>query len=71
MAVLNFQTVDFVWAERGSRNAWVWISSIGAWRRIRPDNADSVTNILILAAEAKANNRLIDVEIDNSANQIN
>jgi hypothetical protein len=71
MAVLNFQTVSFVWSNYQSTNAWVWIDSIGGWRRIRPDSADAVNNILTLAAEARANNRQVDVEIDDSTSQIN
>jgi hypothetical protein len=71
MAVLNFQTVRFVWSNYNSRNAHVWLDGIGAWRKIRPDNADAVTNILTLAAEARANNRQVDVEIDDSTSQIN
>jgi hypothetical protein len=71
MAVLNFQTVDFVWSNYQSNNAWVWITSVGAWRQIRPDNTDAVTKMLALAAAAKANNRQIDVEIDDTLNQIN
>ncbi len=71
MAVLNNQTVSFVWSSYHSRNAWVWIASVGDWRQIRPDNADGVTNLLALAGEARANNRQVDVEIDDSTNQIN
>jgi hypothetical protein len=71
MAVLNFQTVRYVWTNYQSRNAWVWLDSIGAYRRIRPDNADAVTNMMTLAAEARANNRQVDVEIDDSTSQIN
>ena len=71
MAVLNFQTVDFVWANYQSRNAYVWLDSVGGWRQIRPDNFDCVTNMVALAAAAKANSRPVDVEIDDSTNQIN
>ena len=71
MAVLNFQTVRYVWSNYQSRNAWVWLDSIGGWRRIRPDNVDAVTNVLTLAAGALANNRQVDVEIDDSTSYIN
>ena len=70
MAVLNFQTVDFVYADGNSRNAWVWLHSVGAWRQIQSDNFDCVTNMVALAAAARANSRLVDVGFTDS-NQIN
>jgi hypothetical protein len=70
MAVLNFQTVTFVWSNWQPRNAWVWLESVGAWRQIRRDNADAVTNVLALAVEAKGSSRQVDVEIDDSTNLI-
>lgn len=70
MAVLNFQTVRFVWSNFQPRNAWVWIDSVGGWRQIRRDNADAVTNILGLAAVAKGSSRQVDLEIDNTTNLI-
>ena len=71
MAVLTFQTVRYVWTNYQSRNAHVWLDSIGGWRQIRSDSADAVTNLLALAAEARANGRQVDVEIDDATNQIN
>jgi hypothetical protein len=70
VAVLNFQTVRFVWSNFQPRNGWVWIDSVGGWRQIRRDNADAVTNILQLAAEARGTGRLVDLEIDNTTNLI-
>jgi hypothetical protein len=70
VAILNFQTVSFVWSNFQPRNGWVFIASIGDWRQIRRDNADAVTNILELAAVAKGTGRLVDLEIDNTTNQI-
>ena len=70
MAVLNFQTVRFVWSAWDPRNAYVWIDSVGAWRQIRRDNADAVTNMLELAAVAKGTGRQVDLEIDDTTDLI-
>lgn len=70
MAVLNFQTVVYVWSDYEPRNVWIWLQSIGGYRQVRRDNADAVTNILALAAQAKGNGRLVDVEIDDSTGLI-
>ena len=70
MAVLKFQTVRFVWSNYEPRNGQVWIDSIGAWRRIRRDNPDAVTNMLDLAATAMGTGRQVDLEINDTTNLI-
>ena len=71
MAELHNQTVRAVYRGYEHLNAWVMLDSIGAWRKIRPESADAVTDILTLAAEAKANNRVVHVQIDDSTDLIN
>lgn len=70
MATLNFQTVRYVWSNWQPRNGWVWIDSLGGYRQIRRDNADAVTNMLMLAAQARGNGHLVDLEIDDTTNLI-
>jgi hypothetical protein len=70
MAVLTNQNVLFVWSNYQPKNCWVWLQQVGGWRRIRPDNADACTNLIALAASARATNRFVDVEIDDATNLI-
>jgi hypothetical protein len=70
MAVLNNQTVLFVWSNYQPSNSHVFLQGLG-WRKIRDDNADACTNMTVLAASARANNRPVDVEIDDATNRIN
>ena len=70
MAVLNNQTVLYVWTNYQSKNCHVWLQQVGGWRRIRPDNADACTNLIALAASARATNRPVDIDIDNATNLI-
>ncbi len=70
MAVLVNQNVLFVWCNYQAKNSHVWLQQVGAWRKIRNDNADACTNLTSLAASARATNRPIDVEIDDATNMI-
>jgi hypothetical protein len=71
MAVLTNQTVLFVWSNYQPSNSHVWLQGVGGWRKIRDDNADACTNMTALAASARGNNRLVDVEINDATNEIN
>lgn len=62
----NGQTVVRTHAKDGTRMAWAIISGMSGWKRIRPTSADGVTNILLILSMALANNRKVDVLIDNN-----
>lgn len=42
---------------------WANIEGIG-WKRIKDDAADGVTNLFIMMCAAKANDRMVNVNID-------
>jgi len=42
-----------LWANEERSNAWVYLSGAG-WRKLDDDNDDACTNLLVLAAQAKA-----------------
>jgi hypothetical protein len=60
MAVSCKRRVDALWCSFENSNAWVWIRDAG-WRKLSPDNDDAVTNMLILAAQAKKENALVKI----------
>ncbi|MCK7501050.1 MAG: hypothetical protein MZW92_71110 [Comamonadaceae bacterium] len=46
---------------------WAWADIDGrGWKRIKDGAADGCTNLFILLSAAKANNRLVHVNIDDS-----
>jgi hypothetical protein len=45
--------------------AWADIQDLG-WRRIKDGSADGVSNLFIMMCAAKANDRLVHVDIDES-----
>jgi immune inhibitor A len=51
------------YASHDTKNAWAYLDGLG-WRKIHPDAADGVTNVLIGACEAVANTRLIHAYVD-------
>ena len=62
----NNRTVVSAHAKDGSRMAWAIISGISGWKRIRPNVPDGVTNLHLLLSVALANNRRVDVFIQNN-----
>jgi len=66
MTVLSYQKVEAVWTNYQPGNAYVWFTSVGAWRKIRGDSEFGVTDILTLAAAACANGKYVHAEIDDA-----
>lgn len=60
MAVSCRRRIQALWANDQESNAWVWLSDAG-WRKLDDRQADACTNLLALAAQAKAQNALVKV----------
>jgi hypothetical protein len=54
--------VDALWTINEHRNCWGWID--GAWRKFDDTHDDSVINMAILAAHAKADARSVNARIE-------
>ncbi|HEX9277178.1 MAG TPA: hypothetical protein VGA51_12380 [Casimicrobiaceae bacterium] len=54
--------VEALWTINEHANAWGWID--GAWRKFDDAHEDSVTNMTILAAHAKAGGRSVNARIE-------
>jgi hypothetical protein len=52
--------IDALWANEEPSNAWVWLRGSG-WRKLDDRSDDACTNLLALAAEAKAHGWAISV----------
>ena len=53
-------------AKNGSQLAWAIVPGAGSgWLRIRPSAADGVTNVFMILSAALANNRRVDVFVQN------
>ncbi|MFQ5587793.1 MAG: Dot/Icm T4SS effector Zinc-dependent metalloprotease LegP [Nitrospiria bacterium] len=57
------KAVSRTYASHGSKNAWVFVQSVG-WRRIKAGSADGITNMFVGFCEAKANNKKVHVFMD-------
>ena len=57
--------VQGLWSNESDRNVYVYLENLG-WRKISPDNDNIVINLLTLFADAKANNRTVNVYLENS-----
>jgi len=53
MAVSCDRRITALWANEERSNAWAYLSGAG-WRKLDDDNDDACTNLLALAAQAKA-----------------
>lgn len=53
--------------KNGAQMAWAIVSGVGSgWLRITPGAPDGVTNIHVILSMALANNRLVDVFVQNN-----
>lgn len=59
------KTVNAVFVHHVTQYAHADISGLG-WRRIKTGAPDGCTNLLLLMSAAKANNRMVHVDIDAS-----
>ena len=62
----NNKSVVRTHAKDGSKLAYAIISGMSGWKRIRPSQSDGVSNIHLLLSTALANNRRVDVYIENN-----
>ena len=60
MAVSCDRRVVGLWANEERSNAWVYLSGAG-WRKLDDASDDACTNLLVLAAQAKAENATVKV----------
>jgi hypothetical protein len=54
--------VDALWTINEHANAWAWVD--GGWRKFDDNHEDSVINMAILCANAKAGGRAVNVRIE-------
>ncbi|MBR9876368.1 peptidase M6 [Vibrio sp. J1-1] len=52
-----------------SKNVWGYIDTIG-WRKIKPSNNDSSTNMFMMLNAAKGSGKTVSGTIEDSTNQI-
>lgn len=64
MPWLNGRKVTALWSNEQQSNAWGWID--GAWRKFEDAHDDACTNMTILAAHAKAQNRDVNVLVESN-----
>lgn len=60
MGVSCNRRITALWANFESSNAWAWVNDAG-WRKLKDDNDDACTNLLVLAAQAKKQNALVKI----------
>jgi hypothetical protein len=64
---MAWMNVNQTFARPGSRDAWAHVSVPSAgWRRVKPVSTDGVSNVFLLLALARAQNRQAHVTIDSS-----
>lgn len=63
MAVSCDRRILGLWANEERSNAWAYLSGAG-WRKLDDANDDACTNLLVLAAQAKAENATVKVRED-------
>lgn len=63
MPWIDNKKVDALWAEKSRSNVHAWID--GSWKKLEDDHDDACTNLAILAAHAKGDDRNIKAFVDN------
>jgi hypothetical protein len=63
MSVSCRRRIQALWCSEHESNAWVWLSGAG-WRKLDDTNRDACTNLLAIAALAKARNADVMVRED-------
>jgi hypothetical protein len=61
-------TINQVFTTRDGQNAWAHLAVDNAWHKILTGAADGVTNVFVVLATAKANNRQVYVVLDANKN---
>jgi immune inhibitor A len=69
--MMNFsnKAVNRCFATPHAKNCWADLESIG-WRKVKPDNEASSTNMFLMLSAAKASGRTVSGTIEDSSNQI-
>jgi hypothetical protein len=60
MVVSCGRRIQALWSNEQRSNAWVWVENAG-WRKLDDRNDDATTNLLAIAAEAKALNARVSI----------
>lgn len=66
----NNKTVNRTFATHHGQNAWAIINTIAGWKKIKTGNEDGVTNLFVALNAARANDRPVDVFINDTTNEI-
>ncbi len=62
----NGKKVTRTFTTRHSQNCHAIISTIAGWKKVRTGNTNGVTNVFSILTTANANNRTVDVFIENN-----
>lgn len=62
----NGKKVTRVFTSRHSENCHAIISTIAGWKKVKTGNKDGVTNVFAVLSIAHANDKTVDVFIDNN-----
>jgi hypothetical protein len=60
--------INQIFTSHHSQNAWAHLAADGAWHKILPNAPDGVTNVHLVFAVAKANNKQVYVVLDAAKN---
>lgn len=60
MAVSCRRRIQALWSDEHRSNAWAYVAGAG-WRKLDDRSDDACTNLLVLAAQAKAENALVKI----------
>lgn len=60
--------INQVYTSRDGQNAWAHFVGTNAWHKILPGAADGVTNVFVVLATAKGNDRQVYVVFDAAKN---
>lgn len=60
--------INQIFTSHHSQNAWAHLAVDGAWHKVLPNAADGVTNVQLVLATAKANDKQVYVVLDAAQN---
>lgn len=60
--------INQIFATHHSQNVWAHLAADGAWHKVLPNAADGVTNVHIVLATARANDKQVYVVLDAAKN---
>ncbi len=62
--------INQIYTTNHSQNAWAHLAGTNAWHKVLTGAADGVTNVYVVLASARANNRQVYVGFDANKNII-